>query len=227
MCGRYVVSSPIDVLRRRFRFEGMGGPLPARFNVSPRQAAPVVLSEEARRLARPMEWGLLPSWVKDVSKAIRPINARAETVAEKPSYREALKSRRALVPADGFYEWRKAAAGRGKEPVLFRLAGGEPFAFAGLFESWAGAEGSVRETFTIVTTEANPLVAKVHPRMPVILPPEAEEQWLDPGRKETAALLGLLVPFPESRMEAFFVSTRVNSPANEGPGLLEGMRPLD
>lgn len=227
MCGRYVISSPIDVLKRRFLFGGMDAPFSPRFNVSPRQLAPVVLSEEARRIARPMEWGLLPSWVKELSKAIRPINARAETVAEKPSYRAALRSRRVLVPADGFYEWRPAAGGRGKEPVFFRLAGGEPFAFAGLRESWAGADGPPLETFTILTTEANPLVGRVHARMPVILPPAAEEAWLDPGRKEPADLLGLLAPFPEQGMEAFLVSTRVNSPSNEGPGLLEGMRPLD
>ena len=226
MCGRYVLTSPLDVLKARFRFGGVEGILPPRYNVAPRQAAPVILSEEARRVARPMEWGLLPAWVKEFGTALRPINARAETVAEKPSYRSALKTRRVLVPADGFYEWRPSPSGRGKEPVLFRLAGGGPFAFAGLRELWTGGGESAFETFAILTTSPNELVGKVHGRMPVILAEEDEEAWLDPSLRDPAPLLPMLRPFPAGRMEAFLASLRVNSSANDDPSLHEGLRPL-
>lgn len=225
MCGRYVLTSPLDVLKARFRVGMWEGGSP-RFNVAPRQRVPVVLAEEFRRVVRSMEWGLLPAWVKEREKALRPINARAETVAVKPSYRSALRARRVLVPADGFYEWRRTAGG-GKEPVFFRPASGRPFAFAGLFDRWTASGPEVLETFTLLTTTPNALVARVHDRMPVILAEEDEEAWLDPRCREPADLLPLLRSYPEEEMEAFVVSAKINSPSNDDPSVLGGMTPLD
>lgn len=223
MCGRYVISSPLDVLKQRFQFSGDYQPLPARYNASPRQDLPVIVSEAGMRQLKVMNWGLVPSWTKDITQAQRPINARAETIAEKPSFRTALRKGRILIPMNGFYEWGEIAGSQGKAPYLFRARDGAPMALAGLSETWRGASGETLETFAIVTTEANPLTALVHPRMPVILDPAAEETWLS---GPVAGALAVLRSYPEELMEALRVSIRVNAPKNDDPSLVESLGAL-
>jgi putative SOS response-associated peptidase YedK len=220
MCGRYSLSTGVDVLKGLFRIEGEVPDLAPRWNVAPTQpVAVVVVTHEERRSLRTMRWGLVPSWAKDPSVGNRMINARAETLAEKPSFRAALRSRRCLVLADGFYEWTKR--GDRKQPLWIHPRGGGVLAFAGLWERWTSPDGEVIESCTIVTTEANGTMRPFHHRMPVILDGEARERWLAPGPVEPAALAGLLVPAPDDLLEVREVSTRVNNPAREGPDLLD------
>ena len=219
MCGRYVQTSPADALAARF-----GARLPEglawtpRWNVAPSTPAPVVRAAGNGRELALLTWGLVPSWAKD-GVPLRPINARAESLAGKPMFRDALRHRRALVPADGFYEWR--AEGRGKTPWHFRLRGGEAFAFAGLWERRETAGGPALETFAIVTTEANDVVRPVHARMPVILDAGAEALWLRDGTLSPEETERCLRPLDPSRMEAWAVSSWVSSPAHDGPRCVE------
>jgi putative SOS response-associated peptidase YedK len=204
-------------LRQRFGLLSVP-PLAQRFNISPtQQVATVRPAGQGRELAL-LRWGLVPSWADDLSIGYKLINARAETVADKPSFRLALRSRRCLVLADGFFEWAKA--GGKKQPYYFRLREGKPFAFAGLWERWTKG-GEPVESCTIVTTGANELVRPVHERMPVILPPESYGAWLDPEVQDRERLLPLLRPYPTEGMVAGPVSTRVNSPRNDDPGCIE------
>ncbi|MCC6128956.1 MAG: SOS response-associated peptidase [Acidobacteria bacterium] len=229
MCGRYVISSPLDVLKQRFQFSLDGPSFPPRYNACPSQDLPVVAAVPGGRRLALMKWGLVPSWTKDLTQAQRPINARSEGVSEKPSFRGPLRKGRVLVLANGYYEWGQNPGGKGKTPYYFHLMGdapttaGEPFALAGLSDRFKGTGGETLDTFAILTAEANPLAGKVHGRMPVILPREAEETWLS-GSVEEA--LRLLVPFPEERMEAYRVSIRVNSPATDDANLVESLGPL-
>lgn len=216
MCGRYVQTSPADALATRF-----GARLPEgfawspRWNVAPSTLAPLVRDDAGGPSLALLSWGLLPSWAKEEG-GLRPINARAEGIAGKPMFRDALKRRRALVPADGFYEWR--ADPKGKTPWLFRVAGGAPFAFAGLWERRAGPPGTAPiESFAIVTTAANDLVNPVHARMPVILDAEAEALWRRPGPLTPAEVDRCLKPLDAGAMEAWPVSSWVNAPSHEGP----------
>jgi putative SOS response-associated peptidase YedK len=169
---------------------------------------------------RPMRWGLIPAWAKDPAIGDHLINARVETVAEKPAFRAALRRRRCLVFADGFYEWRKTAGG--KVPTYVRLRSGAPFAFAGLWERWAGT-GEPLTTCTLITGPPNELMAPIHNRMPVILLPEEYDAWLAPGDVPAERLLPLLNPYPAALMEAYAVSTRVNSPRSDGPELIAAL----
>jgi len=220
MCGRYSLAAGVDVLRGLFRIEGEAPALEPRWNVAPTQpVAVVVIPNEGPRTLRLMRWGLIPSWAKDPSIGNRMINARAETLAEKPSFREALRRRRCLVVADGFYEWVKEGAR--KRPVWIHPREGGVLAFAGLFERWKDPEGSTVESCTIVTTAANGTMAPFHHRMPVILPPSAWDRWLDPAPADPATLLPLLVPSPDDLLEVRPVSTLVNSPAREGKDLVD------
>jgi putative SOS response-associated peptidase YedK len=166
-----------------------------------------------------LRWGLIPGWAKDPAIGARLINARAETVAEKPAFRAAFRRRRCLVLADGFYEWQKSA--KRKQPFFFHLRDDRPFAFAGLWESWEGGDNSHLETCTILTTEPNDLVATVHDRMPVILAPDAHDAWLDPAVEQPDRLTPLLRPYPAEAMDAYPVGPLVNSPTHDGPGCIE------
>ena len=219
MCGRYVQTSPADALAARF-----GARLPEglsftpRWNVAPSTLAPVVRAGPDGLELALLSWGLLPSWAKDAG-GLRPINARAEGIAGKPMFREALKRRRALVLADGFYEWK--AEGEKKTPWHFRLAGGGPFAFAGLWERREVPGAAPVDSFAIVTTAANALVASVHARMPVILDEESGALWQRPGPLPAKELDRCLAPLDPGRMEAWPVSTYVNAPSREGPRCLE------
>jgi putative SOS response-associated peptidase YedK len=168
-----------------------------------------------------VRWGLLPSWVKDPKTFTLLINARGESAAEKPAFRAAMKLRRCLIPADGFYEW-QAVGGR-KQPFFVRAKSGAPFAFAGLWETWTGPNGEELETAAIVTTQANRTLASIHDRMPVVVPPEAFELWLDCAHVDATTAAVLIQPAPEDLFEAYAVSTAVNRTANDNPKLVERM----
>lgn len=218
MCGRYVIISPPELLRRLLGYVEQPN-FPARYNVAPTQPVPVVRLDRGVRRFALVRWGLLPSWVKDPKTFTLLINARAETVNDKPAFRNAMKRRRCLFPADGFYEWK--GEGAAKRPCFVRLKSREPFAFAGLWESWTGPNGEEMESAAIVTTRANDALMPIHNRMPVILKAEEFDPWLDcahTGEREAAALLK---PLPDEEIEAFEVSPAVNRVANDGPELIE------
>lgn len=190
-------------------------PNPLLFNIAPTQAVTVVRAAvDGRRELCRLKWGLVPSWADDLLIGNRMINARAETVATKPAYRQAFKSRRCLVVADGFYEWQKT--GRRKQPYYIRLKDHRPFGFAGVWERWSKA-GEPVESCAIITTEANELVRSIHDRMPAIVPPEAYDLWLAPEPSEIEPLQSLLQPYRASEMVAYPVGTQVNSPAYNAP----------
>ncbi len=217
MCGRYSLIADIQDLARQFEFDGSGFEKLPSYNVAPTQQALTVTNGEGRR-AEYMRWGLIPSWAKDASIGSRMINARSETVSQKTSFRNALQRRRCLVLADGFYEWQKA--GKGKRPMRIVLGSREPFAFAGLWESWRDPQGGTVRSCTIITTQANDLLRPIHERMPVILPRDLEEFWLDGDVTDPAALSDVLAPYPGDLMEAYEVSTLVNRAGNNGPELI-------
>lgn len=217
MCGRYNLRTPTSVLARQFSLLEPPA-LPPRYNIAPTQQAPIIRQMgDERRLAL-VRWGLVPPWADDLAIGNRLINARSETAASKPAFRKAFRRRRCLLPADGFYEWMKL--GRTKVPYHITLAGGEPFAMAGLWERWDGPDGPI-DSCTILTCAANELIEPLHDRMPVILPPEAHSVWLDEGVGEPERLEPLLVPLPSSEMTMHPIGERINSPANDDASLLE------
>nr|BBH94233.1 DUF159 family protein [Thermogemmatispora argillosa] len=216
MCGRFTLITDLKTIAEIF---GVPATLEAqpRYNIAPSQEVVAILHEGTRQMAW-LRWGLIPSWAKEEAIGNRMINARAETLAEKPSFKRLLRSRRCLVVADGFYEWQQTNGS--KRPMYITLRDGSPFAFAGLWDQWSASDGRTLRTCTIVTTEPNELLATIHDRMPVILPREACERWLDPALHETEALLPLLRPYPAAEMQARPVSRLVNDPRNEGAALL-------
>ncbi len=217
MCGRYTLKSDGRRVAKAFGLAETPE-FAERYNIAPTQNVSVVLEENGRKLET-VHWGLIPSWSKDPSIGSRMINARAETVSEKPSFRSAFKKRRCLIPADGFYEWKKEPGG--KQPYYLRLKSRQVFAFAGLWESWRMEGGEEMLSATIITTEPNEVAAEVHNRMPVILPPELYDAWLEPDNDDREELLSMLAPYPAEEMETYPVSRRVNRPANDEPGVLE------
>src|SRR3990172_2604464 len=221
MCGRFVRKEEKLLLESRFGCDASGGVLLApEYNIAPSQDCPVVTVEGDRRVLTLMRWGLVPAWSGDVKIGYRMINARSETVAEKQSFKTLLKKSRCLVPASGFYEWKKLAGG-GKTPYFIRLKGGGPFAFAGLWTVWhAGREDELR-SFMIITTSANELMSPIHDRMPVILGEKDESIWLDPEFKDTERLNSLLQTYPSDMMKSYEVSTIVNSPKIDSPKCIE------
>ena len=219
MCGRYSLIAGADQLALRFDFDAGALHLSPNFNVAPSQSVLTVRAAEGpHREAALMRWGLIPSWAKDKSIGYKMINARAETVAERPSYRTALQRRRCLVIADGFYEWQRE--GKARRPMRITLQSGEPFAFAGLWETWRDPEGERLQSCTIITTTPNELVRPIHDRMPVILPPDLEPLWLDPDVKDPAVLSNILAPYPPENMQAYEVSALVNTPSNNNPEVI-------
>ncbi len=200
MCGRYATTNTdAGVLRERFAVQqGLETFVPSH-NVKPTQDAPVVLACGTDRELASMRWGLIPPWAKDATIASKTFNARAETVADKPSFRHAFRRRRCLVPATGFYEWQQD--GRRKVPYQFVVGDGDLFAFAGLYETWQSPSGENVQTYSIITTDPNDLVAPIHNRMPVILPRDVEAVWLDPQFEDTDYLQSLLVPYPADAMQ--------------------------
>jgi putative SOS response-associated peptidase YedK len=222
MCGRYSITSAPEAIRALFRYEEQPD-FPPRYNIAPTQPIPVVRLSEGKRHFCLMRWGLLPSWAKDPAAFSLLINARGETVCEKPAFRAAMKHRRCLIPADGFYEWQ--ASGRGKQPFYIRAKSGAPLAFAGLWETWTGPNGEEVDTATIVTTRANATLAALHDRMPVIVPPDAFDLWLDCTRVDARTAEALIGPAPDDQLEFWPVSTQVNRIANDHAGLPQPAAP--
>ncbi len=197
MCGRFILLTDLSAIVERFDVGRTAlASLPAG-DLLPGQSIPAVIREGENCLVS-LRWGLIPAWARDPAVGRKMINARAETLAEKPSFREALQKRRCLIPADGFYEWTGGKEHR--TAVRFRLRSGEPFGFAGLYDTWRSEAGEPLDTCTIITTESNPLVASVHDRMPVILPGGKRDLWLDPSLRDPARLLPLLAPYPAEEM---------------------------
>lgn len=215
MCGRFTLTVPLDDLRRRFSAsaEAFLEDRP-RFNIAPTQPIPVIRQEDEGRMIREMRWGLIPRWAKEASIGQRMINARRETLTEKPSFRPLLYRHRCLIPADGYYEWAKTETGK-KQPYRIVIGDGELFAFAGLWDRWFSPDGKAVDSFTVITTQANEKLSRIHHRMPVILPRSAEAIWLDPEVKSPKLLQELLVPYPDDLTRYYPVSTLVNSPRND------------
>ena len=223
MCGRITLSTDKDDLQSRWGFIDPSGVLDLikpRYNIAPSQNSPTLVVKEDRRVLVMMRWGLVPFWAKEASIGYKMINAKSETLAEKPSFRKPFKEKRCLVLADGFYEWEKTDK-KNKVPYRFVLKNRQPFAFAGLWDVWKTPEGDTLLSFTIITTRANELMERIHDRMPVILNEKDEAKWLDPEFKDTDKLSSLLQPYPSEQMVAYKVSTIVNSPKNDTPSCIE------
>ncbi|MEI6078067.1 MAG: SOS response-associated peptidase [Verrucomicrobiota bacterium] len=232
MCGRYTITSDLAELEKLVRFICKVVDFKPRYNLAPRAKAPVLVWENGQPVLKPMRWGLIPSWSKDETIGDKLTNARADTITEKPSYRRPFEKQRCLIPADGFYEWQTTATG--KQPFRFTRKDGGFFCMAGLWEKWHrpprmdefdlgddAAAGQVVETFTIITTEPNPMVAAVHDRMPVILSPEHFQWWLQPDRFEPQFLKTLLRPYPAEDMACYRVSKLVNNARLDSPDCLQ------
>lgn len=211
MCGRYSLTSPVEAMAGLFLFDERPN-LGPRFNIAPTQEVPVIRRTDAgQREIALMRWGLVPSWAKEIGGSAPLINARGETVAEKPSFRSAFKKRRCLIPADGFYEWKKLESGQ-KQPYRIALPDDAPFGFAGIWEQWQSAQGDMLESCAIITTLASDRIADIHPRMPVILPPDSFDDWLDAPR---ADLIGAY----DGALRAYPIGTAVNKVVNDNPAL--------
>lgn len=222
MCGRYILTAPPEMVGRVFEVATVP-PFVARYNIAPTQPIPVVRPAEGGRVVEMMSWGLVPSWVKDPATFTLLINARAETAAEKPAFRQALKKRRCIVPASGFYEWRedKVDGKRIKQPFLFTPRDGGLLAFAGIYEEHTDADGVVRPSAAILTTTANATLAPIHDRMPVILAPADVAPWLDAGTTPAPVVAALMRPASDDLLDTRPVSRRVNAARDDDPGLIE------
>jgi putative SOS response-associated peptidase YedK len=216
MCGRYSLRTPAEELARKFGARKAAQASP-RYNIAPSQEVLAVTNAGGERELTTLVWGLIPSWSREPQGFI---NARAETVLEKPSFRDSFRKRPCLIPADGFFEWRKSGRGGVKQPYYFRLGDGRVFAFAGVWDEWRG-EGVAVPSCAILTTKPNEVARAVHDRMPVILREEDYGLWLDPDPGKLELRLGLLVPYPAAEMECYPVSAMVNSPQNQGAQLIE------
>ena len=229
MCGRYTSTSTSDQGAAFFAAEEVKTEeLPLRYNVAPSQLVYAIAErrrtdDQPHRQLGSFRWGLVPSWAKDPSIGNRMINARAETLSSRNAYKRALVRHRCIIPADAFYEWqvRELGGKRQKAPYVIRHRDGSPLAFAGLWEVWHDAEDQPLRTCVIITTEANRLLAPIHDRMPVVLPPDAWDEWLDPENQDVSRLQKLLVPAPAKEFEAYEISTLVNNVRHEGPDLIE------
>jgi putative SOS response-associated peptidase YedK len=217
MCGRYAITSAPEAIRRLFGYADQPN-FPPRYNVAPTQPIPVVRLVEGQRRFALVRWGLLPSWVKDPKTFTLLINARGESVCDKPAFRAAMRRRRCLIPADGFYEWKRAGAR--KQPYYVHLKAGGPLAFAGLWETWMGPNGEELESAAIVTTNANALLAPIHDRMPVVLEPQAFDLWLDCENVDAETAAALIAPARAGLLAVYPVSTAVNRVANDDASLI-------
>jgi putative SOS response-associated peptidase YedK len=214
MCGRFSFITFSDIIER-FSLVQLEFDFVPRYNIAPSQPVPVVIHKNGGNQLYMFRWGLIPYWAKDESIGNKLINARAETLEAKPSFRKSFEEKRCLILADGFYEWKKE--GRLKKPYRITLQDGKPFAFAGLWDSWLSPSGQVINSCAIITTTPNKLMEPIHNRMPVILPQDMESPWLDEMITTSEEVKSLLKPFPEEQMFAYEVSTLVNSPRNDGP----------
>lgn len=215
MCGRYRLSRRKQIIEEHFETSDWQNDWSPRYNIAPTQPVPVIRQhpKEPIRQISNMGWGLVPHWAKDSSGAARAINARSETAAEKPTFRDLIRFRRCLIPADGFYEWSRRNGS--KQPYCFEVNDGELFAFGGLWDGWKNAEGQWIKTCSILTTTPNAITSTVHDRMPVILDPKSYDLWLDPGMQNVAAISELLKPYEAGLMRCYPVSSRVNHVTND------------
>jgi len=216
MCGRFTLTADMNELQAAFPWVEIPPEMQPRYNITPSQPVGSVPNDGKNKLDF-FVWGLIPSWAKDPTIGNRMINARAETMAQKPSFRSAFHRRRCLILADGFYEWRKD---NGKTPYYIHLESRQPFAFAGLWDTWQSKDGSEIRSCTIITTSPNELMATIHNRMPVILPAEAYPIWLDPQNQDTRQLTDMLAPYPAAQMAAYPVSKTVNNPKTDLPACI-------
>lgn len=221
MCGRFSRKATLQAIVDEFEIDEVNGTFEPSYNVAPGQEIAVLLKDESRKLGL-LKWGLIPSWSKDPKIGNRMINARAETLADKPSFKHPLRQKRCLIVADGFFEWRKE--GKQKIPMYIFLKDQKPFVFAGLWDTWTSPEGKKISTCTIITTEPNEFMKKIHNRMPVILPKEYIDTWLDRSIENEQQVLPLLKPYPEKEMDAYEVSRVVNSPKNNSPECIENIK---
>jgi putative SOS response-associated peptidase YedK len=215
MCGRYRLSRRKQLVEEYFDCSSDESDWSPRYNIAPTQLIPVIRQnpkEPVRELSL-LRWGLMPSWAKDPSVAAKMINARSETASTKPAFRESLKSRRCLIPTDGFYEW--VRTGKAKQPFCFEVNEGRLFAFAGIWDRWKDPTGNWIKTFSILTTTPNAVTSAVHDRMPVILDPDSYDLWLDPGMQNVAAISELLKPYDARLMRSYPISSRINHVAND------------
>jgi putative SOS response-associated peptidase YedK len=218
MCGRFIIDSDPDQIQKAFKLDQVNTTVEPNYNIAPTQNVFTIVQRDGQNVLEAMRWGLIPVWAKDMSIGSKMINARAESVAEKPTFKRPLKSRRCLIIADGFYEWQKA--GSAKTPMFIRPKSKGPFAFAGLYDTWKSpADGQALSSCAIITTSAkeHELMRSIHERMPVILPKKAYKLWLDPENQDLDELVALLQPYPADKMIAYPVSTLVNSPRNNSP----------
>jgi putative SOS response-associated peptidase YedK len=220
MCGRYAITTMPEAMRALLAYLNQPD-FPPRYNIAPTQPVPIVRLFEGKREFALVRWGLIPAWVKDPRGFSLLFNARGESAAEKPAFRNAMKRRRCLFPADGFYEWKQD--GKNKQPYFVRLKGGGPMAFAGLWESWMGPNGEEVESAAIVTTTASRSIAHIHDRMPVIVAREAFDFWLDPN-VDVEMAASVIAPAPDGLLESYPVSSAVNRTANDTPDLLTPLR---
>ena len=216
MCARYVITSPAAAIRALFGYAEQPD-FPPRYNVAPTQPIPVVRLDAGKRSFVLLRWGFVPAWVKDPRNFSLLINARGESVLDKPSFRNAMRRRRCLIPADGFYEWHD---GTPRRPYFVRARSGGPLAFAGLWETWTGPNGEEIDSAVIVTTQANRTLAAIHGRMPVIVAPDAFDFWFDCAKVDVTTAAALIVPAPDERLECYEVSPAVNRVANDFPELI-------
>jgi putative SOS response-associated peptidase YedK len=227
MCGRFVSASPPDEIARYFDAEPPEAALEPNYNVAPTNDVYAVLESGEVRRVEPLHWGLVPRWAKELSIGNKMINARAETVASKNAYKYAFRKKRCIIPADGFFEWKKITGQKAKQPYYIHRNDGEPMAFAGLWEVWRDPKNPEEEVHSccIITGEPNDKVREVHDRMPVMLPPSAWDTWLDPEQQDIEVLGKLLVPAPASIIDLHPVSTEVNNVRNKGVHLLDPVDP--
>jgi putative SOS response-associated peptidase YedK len=218
MCGRLGQSLSSQEIAEFFGATARADAPGRRFNLAPTDTLPIVAFEDGRRVVVARRWGLIPPWASDPAIGARLINARAETVADKPAFRGALRRHRCLVPALAFYEWMKRP--EGKAPYAIRRCDGRPLALAGLSSTWEGHDGERLDTFAVITTEANALLRPIHGRMPAILASDAWDRWLDPANDDVDGLRSLLVPWPKDDLVAYPVGRRLNDVRNDGPDLL-------
>lgn len=224
MCGRYTIAISLDELYEMFRLESFGSyehtPFKPRYNVAPTQMVPAIIAHNDKRRLGELRWGLIPSWAKDAKIGYQTINAKAETVTDKPAFRQSFQRKRCLIPADGFYEWQKL--GESKQPYRIVLKDRAAFGMAGLYDTWVDpATGNKLSSCTIITTTPNRLMADIHNRMPVILRPEDEDLWLDRSCQDEASLKRLLIPYSADAMRAYKVSAAVGNVRNDSPELIE------
>jgi len=222
MCGRFELHSAFEIIAKLFGLSDGAFAVPTGYNIAPGKDIAIIVNEGGKNRLAACRWGFVPSWGKDLKEGYKMINARAETVAEKPSFRQAFSRHRCLVVADGFYEWKNE--GGKKRPFYIHRRDGIPFGMAGLYNLWTSPEGVQICTSTIITTDANESLTPVHDRMPVILAPDATGLWLDPSVHEKEKLLPVLKPYPDDEIELYEVSARVNSPKNDSKENIERIK---